>query len=133
MRASLKRIGFGIVALVVACGIWLPCVHLFFERPVTEFRAATGLSPKGKALAARQLKLWTDPASLEVELRRMRGSNAEWDFMGRSFFVWSLANIGLRDAAQKPACLEAMDRIIAETLKLEHEKGMCHFLMNYAK
>ena len=86
-----------------------------------------------KTLAARQLKLWTDPVLLEVELRRMRGSNAEWDFMGRSFLVWALANIGLRDAAQKPACLETMDRIIGETLKLEREYGMYHFLMSYAK
>jgi hypothetical protein len=28
----------------------------------------------------------------------MRASNAEWDFMGRSFLVWSLANMGLREA-----------------------------------
>jgi hypothetical protein len=128
-----KRIGLGLLAVIVASAVWLPCVHLFFKKPATEFRTATGVSPMGKALAARQLKLWTDPASREVELRRMRGSNAEWDFMGRSFLVWALANIGLRDAAQKPACLDAMDRIIEETLKLEREKGMCHFLMNYAK
>jgi len=33
----------------------------------------------------------------------------------------------------KPACLETMDRIIAETLQLEKEKGMTFFLMPYAK
>src|SRR6185369_3955477 len=59
--------------------------------------------------------------------------NAEWDFMGRSFLVWSLANIGLRDPAQKAVCLEAMDRIIDETLRLENEKGIYVFLMSYAK
>jgi hypothetical protein len=119
--------------MIVASAIWLPCVHLFFKRPVTEFRASSGVSPTARALAARHLKLWTDPALREVELGRMRGSNAEWDFMGRSFLVWSLANIGLREPAQKAACLDAMDRIIAETLRLEREKGMYHFLMSYAK
>lgn len=63
----------------------------------------------------------------------MRASNAEWDFMGRSFLVWSLANIGLRDAAAKSTCLDTMDRIIAETLQLEQEHGMTLFLMSYAK
>ncbi len=60
----------------------------------------------------------------------MRASNAEWDFMGRSFLVWSLANIGLREPASKAVCLETMDRIIAETLRLEQERGCacssCH-------
>lgn len=133
MKPFWIRIGLGLVALVVAGAIWLPCVHLFFKKPVTEFRTAIGVSPVGKALAARQLKLWTDPALREVELRRMRGSNAEWDFMGRSFLVWSLANIGLRDPARKAVCLETMDRIIEETLKVERERGMYHFLMSYAK
>ena len=27
----------------------------------------------------------------------MRSSNAEWDFMGRSFLVWSLVKMGLRE------------------------------------
>jgi hypothetical protein len=63
----------------------------------------------------------------------MRASNAEWDFMGRSFLVWSLANIGLREPARKPACLETMDQIIDETLRLEKENGMCFFLMSYAR
>ena len=63
----------------------------------------------------------------------MRASNAEWDFMGRSFLVWSLANIGLRDPSQKTVCLETMDQIIAETLRLEKEQGMYIFLMGYAR
>ena len=133
MKPTMKRIGLGIVALAVASAIWLPCVHLFFKAPVAEFRTASGVSPKAQALAARHLKLWTDPASRELELRRMRGSNAEWDFMGRSFLVWSLANVGLCDPAQKTVCLETMDRIITETLKIEREQGMYHFLMSYAK
>lgn len=133
MKTLLKRIGVGVVALTIASAIWLPCVHLFFKKPVAEFRTVSGVSAKTQALMARHLKLWTDPALRESELHRMRGSNAEWDFMGRSFLVWSLANVGLRDPARKAVCLEAMDRIIDETLKIEKERGMYHFLMGYAR
>ena len=133
MPARLQRIGRGLIALTLASVLWLPCLHWFFQKPVTQFRAANGISPMAAALAARQFKLWTDPALREVELRRMRGSNAEWDFMGRSFLVWSLANVGLRDPAQKEVCLETMDRIIDETLRIEREQGMDHFLMGYAR
>jgi hypothetical protein len=63
----------------------------------------------------------------------MRASNAEWDFMGRSFLVWSLANMGLRDPSSSLLYLETMDRILQETLRLEQERGMYFFLMPYAK
>lgn len=63
----------------------------------------------------------------------MRASNAEWDFMGRSFLVWSLANMGLREPESKQLYLQTMDQIIDETLRLEKEKGMFFFLMPYAK
>ena len=63
----------------------------------------------------------------------MRKSNAEWDFMGRSFLVWALANMALREPNLKPECLSVIDQIIEETLKLEERKGIYHFLMPYAK
>ena len=63
----------------------------------------------------------------------MRASNAEWDFMGRSYLVWSLANMALRDPASKPLYLQTMDQIIDETLRLEKQEGMYFFLMSYAK
>jgi hypothetical protein len=84
-------------------------------------------------LAARHLRLWIEPKLREQELRKMRASNAEWDFMGRSFLVWSLANMGLREPANKGLYLETMDRIIDETLRLEKQEGMYFFLMDYAK
>ena len=62
----------------------------------------------------------------------MRASNAEWDFMGRSFLVWSLANMGLREPESKSVYLKTIDQIIDETLRLEKEKGMYVFLMSYA-
>src|SRR5205085_8613497 len=55
------------------------------------------------------------------------------DFMGRSFLVWSLANMGLRDPPSKQLYLQTIDQIIDETLRLEKKEGMCFFLMPYAK
>jgi hypothetical protein len=133
MKALAKKILAGLVALTVAGFVWLLCLHWFFTRPVAHFRSAEGLSPTARQLAARHLQLWTDPKLREQELNRMRASNAEWDFMGRSFLVWSLANMGLREPAQKQVYLETMDRIIEETLRLEKEQGIYIFLMSYAK
>ena len=122
----------GSVALAVATAVWIPSLHLFFTRSVDEFRRTGSLSPKAEQLAARHLQLWTDPKLRERELGRMRVSNAEWDFMGRTFLVWSLADMGLRNPAAKQDYLKVMDQIIEETLRLEKERGMYFFLMPYA-
>jgi hypothetical protein len=133
MKSRMKRIPTGLAALVIAGILWLPCLHLLFTRPLSDFRQNQGLSPKARQLAARQLRLWTEPALREPELNKMRASNAEWDFMGRSFLVWSFANMSLRDPAAKPLYLRTMDQIIDETLRLEKQEGMYFFLMPYAK
>jgi hypothetical protein len=129
----MKNILAGLAALVVAAIIWLPCLHLLFVRPLSDFRQDQGLSARARQLAARHLQLWTDPALREQELNKMRASNAEWDFMGRSYLVWSLANMALRDPASKSLYLQTMDQIIDETLRLEKQEGMYFFLMPYAK
>jgi hypothetical protein len=128
-----KRIWMGLTALGVATAIWIPCLHFLFAKEVGEFRRATGLSPAAEQLAARHLQLWTDPQLKEKELDRMRASNAEWDFMGRTFLVWSLAEMGLRNPAAKQEYLKVIDQIIGETMRLEQERGMYFFLMRYAK
>jgi hypothetical protein len=128
-----KRILAALAALVLAAALWLPCLHLFFARPASDFYVKEGLSPKARELAARQMRLWADPVSRRRELDRMRVSNAEWDFGGRCFLVWALANMGLRDPSSKPACLQTMDRIIDETLQLEQQNGIYFFLMPYAR
>jgi hypothetical protein len=133
MKSRMKNILVGLAALAIAGIIWLPCLHLLFARPLSEFRQDPGLSPKARQLAARHLQLWTDPALREQELKKMRASNAEWDFMGRSYLVWSLANMALRNPASKPLYLQTMDQIIDETLRLEKQEGMYFFLMPYAK
>src|ERR1700744_3605015 len=132
MRPKIKRILAALRALLLATLIWLPCLHLIFPRSATDFYQEKGLSPMARQLVAGQLQLWTDPKLLNVEIQKMRNSNAEWDFMARSYLFWSLANISLRDPASKPVCLQTMDRMIEETLQLEKEKGMDFFLMSYA-
>jgi hypothetical protein len=132
MKARIKSILIGLAALLAAAVIWLPCLHFIFLRPVANFRQENGLSPVARKLAARQLQLWTDPKLREIEIAKMRNSNAEWDFMARSYLVWSLANMSLRDPASKAVYLQTMDQIIDETMRLEKEKGMCFFLMDYA-
>lgn len=128
-----KRLLAGLVAITIATVLWIPCIHFFFVRNPDKFRCAEGISPEARQLAARHLQLWTEPKSLERELARMRNSNAEWDFMGRTFLVWSCAEMALREPAAKQEYLSVMDRIIAETLRLEKERGMYVFLMPYAK
>lgn len=127
-----KRRGLALIALVLAAAIWFPLIHFFFRQKPEVFLAREGIAPAARSLAERHLRLWTDPALREAEIRRMRGTNAEWDFMGRTFFVWSLANMALRDPVMRPACLEVMDRILDETLRLEKERGHLYFLMDYA-
>ncbi len=131
-ETCLRRL-LGTVSLLVATVVWLPCLHLFFTNSPETFRDKQSLAPKARELAARHLQIWTEPALRRRELEKMRASNAEWDFMGRSFLVWSLANMGLREPDSKPAYLRVMDQIIDETLQLEEEHGMYFFLMPYAK
>src|SRR5206468_2019773 len=121
------------IALVLGTALWLPCVHLVFARRAVLPPSDAGISRQARALAARHLELWTDPQLKRRELDRMRRSNAEWDFMGRSFLVWSLAEMGLREPSQKAAYLQVMDRIIEETIQLERDQGIYVFLMQYAK
>ena len=119
------------VALVLATAIWIPSVHLLFARRATP--PSAGLSPQARALSARQLEFWVDPQLKKRELERMRRSNAEWDFMGRTFLVWSLAEMSLREPAQRSNYLAVADQIIDETIRLEEEHGIYFFLMPYAK
>jgi hypothetical protein len=129
----LKQVGRGFAAVALATAIWLPCLHFFFRQPLADFYQEKGISPKAAQLATRHLKLWTEPALRQAELKKMRSSNAEWDFMGRSFLVWSLANMGLREPQSKERYLPVMDQIIQETIKIEQQDGIYAFLMPYAK
>ncbi len=98
------------VALSVAVLLWMPPVHWLFIRPFKNFDPhLPGIAPKAQALAARHLELWKNGSARKGELDRMRRSNAEWDFMGRSFLVWSLVEMGLREPVRKPEYLAVID------------------------
>ncbi|MCE5228468.1 hypothetical protein LLG95_02580, partial [bacterium] len=133
IRSFLIRLGLGALASIVGLAIWLPLVHFFFTPKLEEYRRDEGIAPNAMALARRHLDLWADPALRQQELNRMRVSNAEWDFMGRTFFVLALANMALRDPSLEKQNLAVIDAIIDETVRLERENGMYFFLMDYAR
>jgi hypothetical protein len=122
-----------VLSLAAAAAIWLPCMHFFFRRGPAELFAEKGVAPLPRRLANYQLEIWSQPQLLKDELAKMRTANAEWDFMGRSFFAWSLANIALREPDLRSAALRTIDTIVDETLALERDKGMYFFLMPYAR
>jgi hypothetical protein len=75
-----NQITRGLLSLVVASALWLPCIHLCFVQQASTYRSSVGVPLKARALAARHIQLWTDPAYKSHEVDRMRHSNAEWDF-----------------------------------------------------
>jgi hypothetical protein len=113
--------------------IWIPTVHLFFRPALPEIMSENALAPKAAEMAQRHIRLWNEPVARKAELDRMRNSNAEWDFMGRTFLVMSLAEMSVRDPKLIPQHLPVIDTIIDETLRLETENGMHYFLMGYSK
>lgn len=127
-----RRVFSVVVALAIAAAIWLPSVHLFFRPDRADHAPSGPLSPRGEALLARQLALWENPEERTAVLARMRESNAEWDFMGRTFLVLALGNAALRRPEEAARHVAVIDRILDETLALERERGMYHFLMPYA-
>lgn len=63
----------------------------------------------------------------------MRASNAEWDFMGRTYFVLALSNMAMSEPEGQDRNLRVIDSIIDETLRLEASKGIYFFMMDYAR
>ena len=84
-------------------------------------------------MAGRQLEFWNAPVLKDRELTAMRQSNAEWDFMGRTFLALALCEMCERDATLKSDYLPVVDKIIDETISLENECGMHFFLMSYSR
>jgi hypothetical protein len=132
-RPLLTRLVLGCISLAVATAIWLPCLRLFYKPDLADYVSPDRVSPKAAALARRHLDLWTDPDLRRAEIERMRVSNAEWDFMARTFLVLSLANMAIREPDRAPGFLEQMDTIIDETIRLDRTEGNYFFLMDYAR
>ncbi len=57
----LWNVCLGLLAFALAMAIWLPCLHIFFRKPLSDFYRENGISPKARQLAARHLQLWTEP------------------------------------------------------------------------
>ncbi|GAB1353327.1 MAG TPA: hypothetical protein PLK58_05425 [Candidatus Rifleibacterium sp.] len=127
------RVCRGIFALTLAAVLWFSFVARLFDQPEENYLSGDRIAPLGRSIAARHIRFWTDPELRRLELEKMRSRNAEWDFMARCFFVWSLANMGLREPAMKTEVLPVIDAIIDETIRLEKEHGIHFFLMPYGK
>jgi hypothetical protein len=127
------RLAIGMSTLLVATAVWLPTLHLFYSGHTDRYFAPRGVGPQAQRLAETHFELWTNPDRRQVEIEKMRLRNPEWDFIDRSFFVWSLANIALRDPASRARCLSVMDLIIDETLRFERVEGLYYFSMQYAR
>jgi hypothetical protein len=121
------------IALVLAAAVWVPLLHFFFCPALSDFRQPGAVAPEARRLAARHLALWEDPARRAQEIDRMRASNAEWDFMGRTYLVLALANMAISEPSREGRYLGVMDTIIDETLRLEETRGMYFFMMDYAR
>ncbi len=132
MKLRFKEIGVALLALILAACLWLPSVHFFFKASDVVSKSGP-ISKRAKELAQRHLKIWQDPKLRQKELQRMRGRNAEWDFMGRTFLVLALSNMALRSPDTQAGHLEIIDAIIDDTLKVEDEMGMHHFLLGYSQ
>jgi hypothetical protein len=122
-----------LASLTLAAALWLPSLHLFFRQPSADFHRAAGIPPQAEAVAARHLRAWSDPALLEREIARMRRTNAEWDFMGRTFFVLALCEMAVREPTRQAVLLSVVDRVIAATEELDRGQGPFVFLMPYAR
>lgn len=127
------RTGIAALSLLGATLVWLPAVHWLFKPDLATVFSDDRLPAKAEEMAERHLKLWRDPVSRETELQAMRRSNAEWDFMGRTFLVMAFAEMAVRDPSLEPELLPIMDAIIDETLRSEAEHGMHYFLMPYSR
>jgi len=92
-------------------------------RPSAEHRAAD--------LWASQSAAWGDPEARAATVSELRGFNAEWDFMWRTFFVLSLADRAVAEPEEADTLLRVMDEVIADTTRLEATHGQRHFLMDY--
>jgi hypothetical protein len=132
-RATWKELLLKCLLLGIAAGLWLPCIHFFYQPDISAYRSRSGIPVKARMLAAVHLKIWTDPQLRAAELNKMQQRNPEWDFMSRTYFVLALANMAIMDRSYARQACEIMDFIIDNTLQLEQEKGTGHFLLAYGQ
>ncbi|HRR86219.1 MAG TPA: hypothetical protein P5316_14525 [Phycisphaerae bacterium] len=127
-----SRFLLSLVSIAIGTAVWLPLLHLVFRPGRDQFRSETTVAPLARQLARRHLDLWTLPGDGKADIDKMRVNNPEWDFMGRTFLVLSLANMCLHEPQQQDEYLQVMDRIIEDTDRLAQAKGISYFLLDYA-
>ncbi len=133
MYALLRRVLFALSVFAVMLGIWLCSLRVFYRPSVGSLRPTDGsVSLRAHKLLSRQMALWSQASLRAQETTRMRRSNPEWDFMGRTYLVLALANIALRQPTETARYLSVIDRIIDDTLTHERVDGTSYFLMAYA-
>ena len=119
--------------MLIGAGVWLPMLRLFYVDDASHYFDWTAAPTRVRELAARHLALWETEAGRAEQIERMRHSNAEWDFMGRTFLVMAMANMALREPDREAEYLAVMDEIITDTLDVERTMGMDRFLMGYSR
>jgi hypothetical protein len=115
--------------LSVALVLSTPALAWFLARNARPERVAE----RGQQLLAARIHALLDLRENERATLALRRTNAEWDFMSRTFLVLSLANLALADPASRGRHLATIDEIIADTLKRERGEGLFYFLMPYAQ
>jgi hypothetical protein len=120
-----------LLCLLVACCIWAPGMHLFFKWRASGYRPAAGISTPAREVAAAQTEIWSNPKLRVSELRSLRAINPEWDFMGRTYLVLSLANMALRDESYRRSACASIDAVLEDTLRHERQQGFRYFLLSY--
>jgi hypothetical protein len=127
-----RRVAVVVAALAIGAAAWLPLLHRFFE-PSEADVASPSTSRIASGMLAEQLGVWEDDARRHELLARMRLTNPEWDFMGRTFVAMALINEALRDARSADRYLAVVDRIIDDTEARIDEHGAEYFLLPYAE
>ncbi len=91
------------------------------------------LHPRAERILLEQVQGWEDAEGVPESFVAMRGINAEWDFMGRTFLVLSLTNLALEHPEDSERLLGMVDALIEDTVAAEALRGQEHFLMPYGR
>ena len=91
------------------------------------------LHPRAQGILDEQVGDWEAAEGVPESYTAMRSINAEWDFMGRTFLVLSLANLAVAEPEHQDRYLGMIDALIEDTLAAEAEHGPEHFLMPYGR
>ncbi len=126
------RLLLSLLSLAVGTAVWLPSLRFVFRPGRDQFRSEVDVAPMARELARRHVDLWMQPEGGTADIDVMRINNPEWDFMGRTFLVLSLANMCLHEPELRHTYLPVIDRIIEDTDRIAQTKGIEYFLLRYA-